>query len=147
MKKENITDIFSFFLILLLAYAAVSKLVDFQKFQTQLAVFPLIKYLVTPISWGVPLVETGICTLLVIPRTREIGFRLAFTLLILFTIYLIIMTSVFGKDLPCSCGGVIASLSWGQHILFNIFFSIIALAGAILMKKNRRKLFVQSTQY
>jgi hypothetical protein len=36
---------------------------------------------------------------------------------------------VFGR-IPCSCGGLISSLSWTQHLFFNLFF---LLANAIVL--------------
>lgn len=38
----------------------------------------------------------------------------------------------FSKRLPCSCGGVIALLSWKQHIAFNLFFLSLAVIGIYL---------------
>jgi hypothetical protein len=32
-------------------------------------------------------------------------------------------------NLPCSCGGVIQQLSWKQHIVFNISFIVLGIAG------------------
>ena len=33
------------------------------------------------------------------------------------------------QHLPCSCGGVIQHLTWGQHIVFNGFFIAVAATG------------------
>jgi hypothetical protein len=39
------------------------------------------------------------------------------------------------KDLPCSCGGIISSLSWRQHIIFNGVFILLAITGIIFSKQ------------
>jgi len=44
----------------------------------------------------------------------------------------------FSKELPCSCGGVLQEMSWQQHLVFNIVFTLLALLAAILERKRRR---------
>jgi len=40
----------------------------------------------------------------------------------------------FVEKLPCSCGGVIAKLSWNQHLLLNLGFVLLALGAIALLK-------------
>jgi hypothetical protein len=37
-------------------------------------------------------------------------------------------------ELPCSCGGVISSLSWKNHLVFNILFLLLASVGYYLSR-------------
>ncbi len=48
---------------------------------------------------------------------------------------------VFVKHLPCSCGGVLQGLSWGQHLLFNLLFLLLAVMGTLLESKPKKKFF------
>jgi hypothetical protein len=58
---------------------------------------------------------------------------MASALMVSFTIY-IIATLTFSKHIPCSCGGIIAQLSWKQHILFNTVFIILGFLGITLIR-------------
>jgi hypothetical protein len=72
-----------------------------------------------------------------LPRFRTLGLYASFTLLGLFTIYIItVLTS--DHPTPCSCGGIISSLGWREHILFNGAFMLMAL-GAILQSGRQTK--------
>ncbi|MDN3584558.1 hypothetical protein QWZ17_27035 [Mucilaginibacter flavus] len=51
-------------------------------------------------------------------------------LILIFEIYIVAML-LSGLDLPCSCGGVIAQLSWKQHVIFNGLFIIAGLAAIL----------------
>ncbi|MBS1567215.1 MAG: hypothetical protein JST39_22720 [Bacteroidetes bacterium] len=49
----------------------------------------------------------------------------------LFTGYVAVMLSL-SYYLPCSCGGILQALSWQGHLVFNVFFTLLAAAGALL---------------
>src|SRR5690606_41617749 len=76
--------------------------------------------------------------LLFIPAFRKIGLYASFILIALFTGYLTYMI-VFTPDLPCSCGGVLAALSWKQHIFFNLLFILLSLTGIYLINRNMNR--------
>ncbi|MES1218633.1 MAG: MauE/DoxX family redox-associated membrane protein, partial [Bacteroidota bacterium] len=116
--------------------AAFSKLADATIFYQQLRQYPLISPFSDTIAWLIPSIELLIIALLLFPTTRRIGLYSSFSILLIFTIYLITMVSFF-KDLPCSCGGVISKLTWGQHILFNLGFIALSLSGIVLLNKKR----------
>jgi hypothetical protein len=47
----------------------------------------------------------------------------------LFSGYIVlVLTGVFGR-VPCSCGGVIGSLGWWEHLVFNVVFLGIGIWG------------------
>jgi hypothetical protein len=138
MSKKWISEFFSALLILLWVYAAISKLRVYSQFSTELLGHDLLKNYAPIIAWLVPAVEIIIAILLIIPRTKKIGFLSSLGLLLVFTFYIIYMF-IFYPHKPCSCGGVISTLTWQQHIAFNIFLSIIALLGFWSDRKNRRE--------
>jgi hypothetical protein len=45
----------------------------------------------------------------------------------------------FDPELPCSCGGILQSMNWTQHLIFNIFFTLLGL-GAIAFEKTDKPL-------
>ncbi len=137
MKYRNLIEIAAGLLILLFVYTALSKLLDLEEYRLQME-----KQVFTPeirdvLFWLIPVAELATSALLLFPHTRLIGFYLAFVLLLLFTGYiLLILWGAFGR-VPCSCGGVIASLDWGAHLLFNIFFLLLTTIAIYMTNRER----------
>jgi len=50
----------------------------------------------------------------------------------------------FAPKLPCSCGGVIQKMTWGQHVIFNLFFTLLALVGIWLARKRKDETSTES---
>jgi hypothetical protein len=132
-------SIFSTLLIFLYIYTATSKLFDMHKFRTVLAKSPMIDQYALLLSWIIPFLEFIVSTILFIPHLRRIGFLFSSILMTGFTLYITYML-VFMRDLPCSCGGVISKLTWPQHLLFNVIFLAISIAGLMMSKKKSRVL-------
>lgn len=131
LKRNTVIEIISSLLIILFIYTALSKLSGYNNFSTQLSKSPFITSYANFITWSLPAVEILISLLLVFKRTKLIGLYASFFMMSLFTAYLIIMLK-FSYHIPCSCGGVLQNLSWNEHIVFNVFFIVIAGAGALL---------------
>ncbi|HEY0896911.1 MAG TPA: MauE/DoxX family redox-associated membrane protein [Sphingobacteriaceae bacterium] len=127
MKKQTTTTIISALLTLMWVYAAASKLMELDRSRSEMLnqVFP--KAVAELLVWAVPLIELGVATLLQMKRTNHIGLYASLFLLINFSLYIgIVMTGLMGR-IPCSCGGVLDDLSWGQHLLFNLLFVCLTL--------------------
>ena len=130
-KKEILIDTICILFILLFTYAAASKLVDYSSFMLQLGKSPLLAGMAGFIAWFIPLVEIVISLLLIFSRTRLSGLYASYTLMVLFTAYIISILG-FSEFIPCSCGGILQKLSWGPHLIFNIVFCLLAVTGIIL---------------
>ncbi|MCX3265632.1 hypothetical protein OQZ29_12800 [Pedobacter agri] len=76
------------------------------------------------ITYTVPALET-ITMLLLILGKRFSGLVLSLLLLLSFTIYIILVLSHFFPKTPCSCGGLISTMSWKMHFWFNLMFIVI----------------------
>lgn len=122
--------------VVLFVYAAVSKLLDFEIFRTQLAQSPFLSPFTKLLSWVVVIAELLIACLLCIRKTRLLALYMSLFLMILFTIYIAIILN-FAANVPCSCGGVLEALGWKEHLIFNGSFIGIALIG-ILIERNRK---------
>ena len=125
----------SYLFILLFLYAGVSKLLDFENFSYQLAQSPLLGAFASQIAWMVPAVELLIALLLMAKRFRVVALYASFALMCTFTAYIFI-TLNFSDFVPCSCGGVLETMSWKQHLIFNLFF--IVLAGLTILLCRRK---------
>ncbi|KAA2240657.1 hypothetical protein F0L74_31415 [Chitinophaga agrisoli] len=133
MSKKLMTEIIAGLFILLFLYTALSKLNEFALFKHFLWTSPLIGRKANIVAWVVPAVEILVSLLLFLPATRRRGLYASFMLMLAFTIYLAYMI-IFVPKLPCSCGGVISQLSWQQHLIFNIVFTILSVVGIRLSK-------------
>jgi uncharacterized membrane protein YphA (DoxX/SURF4 family) len=140
MKYQRyLLEIICSLLIILWIYTGLNKLLDYTIFKTQLGRSPFIQPLAGFISATLPVGELLLAILLIIKKTRIIGLYLSFTLMLLFTGYIYTMLH-YSYYLPCSCGGVLAILSWEDHLIFNSFFTIIALVGIFLTAKDQQKI-------
>ena len=127
-------EIISALLIFLFLYAAVSKLLDYQKFRVQLSQSPLLTAFAAWVSWIIPSLEIIISIMLAVRKFRLFGLYASFSLMVMFTAYIIAITK-FSDYVPCSCGGVLQNMSWNQHLIFNVGFVLLALTGIIFHSK------------
>jgi hypothetical protein len=132
--KLNAAFIISILLIFLFAYTGSSKLLDSKGFAAVLSKIPLIGRGAGIVAILLPLAELLIVLLLLFERTRLMGLYASLVLLSIFTVYLVYMVLAVPK-LPCSCGGVISTMSWKQHIVFNAVFIGLAVIGVRNMKR------------
>ncbi len=114
-------------LIILWIYTAGSKLMDFDEFQRQLALQPFGKPINSALSILLPGVEILAGILLVIKKTKLPGLWVSALLLCAFTVYVLLVLTGYFTKVPCSCGGVLKSLSWKNHLIFNIVYLSINL--------------------
>lgn len=119
--KKYLLDFLVFLFILLFVYASVSKLVDYETFENQLGQSPLLSAFASLVAPGVIISELIVALLLIFERTRLIALFGFYTLMVLFTAYIIIILN-FTDFIPCSCGGVLEQLGWTEHLVFNVGF-------------------------
>lgn len=141
LLKNTIIHIISYFCILLFVYAAISKWLDFETFQNQLGQSPLLSAYAHWIVWAVPISEILIAIMLSISRFRILGLYGFYTLMVMFTTYIIIILN-FTSFTPCSCGGVLEKLGWTEHLVFNIIFIILSTLSVVLLSTNRIKSYI-----
>jgi hypothetical protein len=146
-KKSKIVDVICFLFILLFVYAAVSKLLDYEKFTVQLSKSPILTRFSGIISWLIPGIEIVVSIIIAIPKFRLVGLYSGFCLMMLFTFYIVDITQFNNGDIPCTCGGVLQNMSWNQHLAFNTLFSILGLFGILLYQppsiKNAKSISLQ----
>ena len=128
-KKEPITTTIASLLAALLCYAAMSKLMNYEQSQNEMLnqVFPRSWAII--LTWFVPSLELLITLTLLFKQTLRYGLWAATLLLGAFSIYIaVVMTGVFGR-VPCSCGGILKNMSYYVHLIFNLLFLTIGIAG------------------
>ncbi|BAV07696.1 AhpC/TSA family protein [Filimonas lacunae] len=133
--KKWVIEIICLLFVVLFGYAAISKLVDYQQFITQLQESPLKRFANT-IAWLTPTSEIVLAVLLLLPKTRRLALYGSFLLMMGFTVYIIYLLK-FSPDVPCSCGGLLETMNWTQHLVFNIVFTLLSLIGIVLLRRSR----------
>lgn len=133
--KKYFVKTVSILLALLFIYAAASKMLDFENFQVQLAQSPLLSAYAGIISCAILIIEFGIAVMLLIPESNRWGLYLSVGLMSAFTIYIFLILN-FSDFIPCSCGGILEKLGWTEHLIFNIFFLLLAILAVYIKAKD-----------
>lgn len=134
---SKLITLFSLLLTILFVYTAVSKLIQLEVFEMRLEQMPYISPLASWLKWLVPFAELVIVGLLLIGKYRAMGMYASFILMGIFTLYIAAVLQ-FSEYVPCSCGGVLSTLHWNDHIVFNMAFMVLALVAIILDKKQTK---------
>lgn len=139
-------ELCSILLAFLFFYSGIVKLYDWKA--SKLAMFNQVipEWSILPLTYSLPFLEILLAILLLLPSYRFWGFLGTTILLSLFTGYVAFVWLGFADRVPCSCGGVISSLTWGQHLIFNLSFLLICLAGWGIRYKSG-KIKVSHRQY
>ncbi len=131
-------ELFTYLLALLFLFTSLNKIFDMHHFVRQMnnQVFP--KPISSLLIVFVPLIEIIAVILLLRIKTRLKGLRLSLGLMSAFTIYVgLVMFRVFPR-VPCSCAGVFNQMSWPQHFIFNIAFTLMAATALFISKKQNK---------
>lgn len=134
MKKEVVITIIAYLFIILFIYTSVSKIAGFDTYLHDLRRSPLLHSFAVFISIAIPASELIVAALLATPKTREQGLFGAFTLMILFTLYVGYVLT-FRTERPCTCGGIIRELSWPNHMIFNLLFLLLSIVGILIQRR------------
>ena len=135
MKRQIAIEIICFLFIVLFVYAAVNKILAFQKFTVQIGQSPLLTGFGNFIPALVIFLELGTSALIALPGARIFGLYAAFSLITMFTAYIIAILN-FSSFIPCSCGGVLEKLKWTDHLIFNFAFLLLAFVALMLYPRH-----------
>ena len=138
LKTNDWIKLLTFAFSVLFTYASLSKLAYFNTFKFQLERSPFFSSYVNSISISVPFSELIVAGLLLIKKTKLLGFLLSYFLMFLFTAYVFAVLQ-YSHEFPCACGGILSYLTWKQHLIFNIIFTVIAICGIVLILKSKRR--------
>lgn len=140
-RYQILPVIIAYFFALLFCYASISKILDFENFQVQLAQSPLLSAYAGFISYAVIIAELIIAVLLCVKSTRLAGLYLSLGIMISFTVYIYLILN-YSDFVPCSCGGILEKLGWTEHLIFNILCVLVAFVGIYILQQQReRKLY------
>jgi hypothetical protein len=137
-RKRSASQFLPALLIGLFSYAAFSKLLDFRQFEAAMLVQPFPRTIAFILAFVIPPAELTAAALLAGKRTRYAGLWLSVVLMSQFTGYAALAYFHFRIATPCPCGGILGSMSWGPHLLFNIFFLLVTIVSIFITNRERR---------
>lgn len=137
-SRRTILTVVCALLIFLFLYTGVSKYLNFITFAEDMKNQPFPQWMTFLLIWVLPAIEIMLGLGLMFNKSRLISLYGSFILMLLFTVYVaLILLNVFDK-IPCSCGGVLQSLGWNEHLIFNFCFLAISCIGCLLGRKELR---------
>jgi putative oxidoreductase len=139
IKNMLLVEIVSALFILLFVYTGINKLLSIDSLQKVLKDYPLLSGMPILVSWVLPITELVVAALLFIRKTKLLGLYSSWILMSGFTLYLLYMFA-FAKDMPCTCGGMLQKLTWNQHLIFNIFFILLATIAIVAYKREKSRI-------
>ncbi|MGF7036908.1 MauE/DoxX family redox-associated membrane protein [Mucilaginibacter lappiensis] len=134
-KSEWLYELCIYLLALLFLFTALSKILDFRHFVREMNNQVFNKLFASILIIAVPTIEIIASFLLLRFKYRLKGLWLSFILMATFSIYVGLVTFHFFPRVPCACAGVFKHMTWPEHLLFNIAFTLIALIGLGLNAK------------
>ncbi|MBD1425657.1 MauE/DoxX family redox-associated membrane protein [Sphingobacterium arenae] len=119
-------------------YTGYDKLYNLETFIDGNSKIPLVGRYAELIGWGIPTLEILLAVLLVLPflKLKKIVLWASVVLMGIFTIYLAMMLALV-PDRLCHCGGVIESMGWTTHLIFNLLW----LGAGIFAIRKLKKLY------
>jgi uncharacterized membrane protein YphA (DoxX/SURF4 family) len=137
IKRWAIVETICYLYSILFLYTASSKLMGLSDFKLQLGRSEVLGPFAEWIAWMVPLLEIVLAILLLTKVYRLVALYGALILMTLFTSYIAWMLR-FSDHIPCSCGGVISSMGWETHLVFNACWIVLALIGIVLLENLKK---------
>ena len=125
-------------LVVLWCYASVNKLIEFSHFRHEMINQVIPRPLSEVLVYLIPVSELTAAIFLCKESLRWPGLCLSLFLMTVFTAYIALVYFNFFNRVPCSCGGILKSMGWGTHLIFNLSFLLITLSAIYLYQRERR---------
>jgi hypothetical protein len=136
--KLIVKNFIVFALVLLWVYAAASKTMEFKMFKVQMNRQALPLFLKESLVYVLPPLEILTVGLLLSEKTLTSGLCLSAILLSVFTAYIGLAVFKILDKVPCSCGGILSSMGWNVHFIFNLIFLLLTFIGIYVFRRERR---------
>ena len=138
MKTTYYTSAIIVVLIALFFFTGMEKVWYHQTFTIKLGRQPLPEWMKGVLAWGLPLAELAVVGLLAAGRTRPLGLWASGVMMLAFAGYTAYAATEPTGYVPCACGKIFNTLSWGQHFWVNMGFVALTVAGLWLYRQVRK---------
>ncbi|MBO9635961.1 MAG: hypothetical protein J7578_22855 [Chitinophagaceae bacterium] len=135
MKKKIALEGIISLLILLYLYTGLTQLLSFKFFYGNIFNQPIFQWSKPVLVYAIPLSQLLVAVGLFFERTRKPALWASLGLLTMFTVYTVLIVMNALARVPCTCGGVISSFTWPQHLLFNLCFLVLNVIALLLKKR------------
>lgn len=135
MKKKIALEGIISLLILLYLYTGLTQLLSFKFFYGNIFNQPILQWSKPILVYAIPLSQLLIAVGLFFEKTRKPALWASLGLLTMFTVYVVLIIMNALARVPCTCGGVISSFTWPQHLAFNLFFMLLNVIALLLKKR------------
>ncbi|MGN6418725.1 MAG: MauE/DoxX family redox-associated membrane protein [Pseudobacter sp.] len=139
MKKKIALEGIVSLLILLYLYTSLTQVLSFRFFYGNIFNQPIFQWSKPVLVYLIPGAQLLIAGCLLFERTRKPALWASLGLLSVFTTYIMLIILNALARVPCSCGGVISSFTWPQHLVFNLFFLLINAIALFLLKPTQQR--------
>ncbi|GGG89852.1 hypothetical protein GCM10007415_25180 [Parapedobacter pyrenivorans] len=124
--------------MLLFGLTAIDKARQFERFYAELGKSPFLMAYQGWVAWGTPIVEGIVVFLLIFGGTLQLwGLYASVFLMSLFTGYIYLLLN-YSYYTPCLCSAALESLTWEQHLVFNLLFLALAMAATASKERQRQ---------
>jgi hypothetical protein len=120
---------------LLFILAAAIQFMHLDKFEAQLAEFPILSSFSVTLSWFIPVIELAIAVLLFKRKTKLLGLYVTSFWFVFFSFYIMFLLTS-STYVPCACGHSFFTMSWENQLLFNTVCITISAAALSFNKSN-----------
>jgi hypothetical protein len=124
-NKQLIIKTIAIAIAFVLFYAGISKVLEINKFFSQLEKSPLIPYGYSKIAGITTLVMEFVAFYFICKGKIRLSLLMSFGLMFFFSVYIGYLL-YFSYYVPCSCGGILGDMSWTKHLIFNTFLTVLA---------------------
>ena len=128
---------------LLFILAAGIQFMHLDKFEAQLAEFPIFSSFSLTLSWLIPTIEIAIAVLLFKRKTKLLGLYVTSFWFVFFSFYVMFLLTA-STYVPCACGHSFFTMSWVNQLLFNTVCILISAAALAFNKPNTYALSCQT---
>lgn len=129
-------ELIAILLMVLFGLTALDKALKFGRFYMELGKSPFLMAYQGWVAWGTPIVEGLVVFALVFGQTRLWGLYASIFLMNLFTGYIYLLLN-YSYYTPCLCSAALESLTWEQHLVFNVVFLALAIIATALSGRKR----------
>lgn len=138
MKAKHYITIITITLIALFFFTGMEKIWHHKSFVIQLGRQPLPEWMKGLLEWGLPVVELAAVVLLVVGQSRLLGLWVSAIMMLAFAGYTAYAATEPQGFVPCACGKIFNTLSWGQHFWLNMAFFGMAVMGILFYYQHRK---------
>jgi len=135
MERSKIISIYNdlirFGLIFLFGFTAIDKIINWYVTVQQMSQQFLPEFIKPFLPILIPGLELSLVIFLIFEQTKKMALLASFTLMACFTTYVAFVIIKDADNTPCSCGGILSTLNWQDHLWLNAIITLLTIISLI----------------